>query len=368
MSASVPPPNRSIAPAARLGGGRWVRRAKSPLLWGVGLTAVALVLYAMMPQDNQEKPKPYSEQPRATHSEYIPPAPTLPPPVIPAAIVRTPPPVVMPTAEPTAPPIVSQPPPPPAQPKLVTYSYGGGSAAMPEYMKTQLAATKQAAAPAAERQPGNVAYKPTAMEGTKSFTMRDSTRVLPPFSTINCILDTAIVTGASGVTPFRCHLEEAVSSPSDVVLMEAGTTVGGYYQSVASEGQSRVVMVTAMARTPNNVYMQLGDPVGDTLGAAGVPGSVDQHWGQRIGGALLLTAADAAVGLAMAEIQKNSQQTNISLGSGGGGGGLSNLASQLLSKTINIPPTISLNQGTRVTLWTTKVLNFSPSYQLETIR
>ncbi len=203
-------------------------------------------------------------------------------------------------------------------------------------------------------------------DGTKSFTIPHPALVLDKWTTIPCILDVAVVTGASGVTPFKCHTEAAVESTSYVTLLDPNTVIGGYYQSVVGDGQNRVVMVTADARTPNNVVVELGGPVADTLGSAGVPGSVDNHWGARIGGALLLTLADAGVQLLQSEIQKNSQNTNINLGGGGSGGGLSNLANQLLAKTINIPPTISIPQGSRIMLWVTRYVDFSGSYALET--
>ena len=47
------------------------------------------------------------------------------------------------------------------------------------------------------------------------------------------------------------------------------------------------------------------------------------------------------------------------------GGGVGTISQQLLSRTINIPPTITLNQGTEIALWVTKYVDFSPSYRLE---
>jgi type IV secretion system protein VirB10 len=153
-------------------------------------------------------------------------------------------------------------------------------------------------------------------------------------------------------------------SQTGVVLMEKGTDIQGSYASSVTQGQSRVVGVSAFATTPNGVVVPLGGPLADQLGASGVEGDVNNHWMQRLGGALLLSLVDSAFALAQTELQKaGSTNLNISTGSGVGG-----LASQLLAKTINIPPTIRLQPATRVALWVPSFIDFSPSYKLEIAR
>jgi type IV secretion system protein VirB10 len=93
--------------------------------------------------------------------------------------------------------------------------------------------------------------------------------------------------------------------------------------------------------------VQLGGPLADRLGAAGVPGPVNNHWWQRIGSAVVLSLVDNGFDLAQAALSK-------------GGSTYLNF-----NKTINIPPTISVNQGTRVALWVTKFIDFSDAYRLE---
>ena len=113
------------------------------------------------------------------------------------------------------------------------------------------------------------------------------------------------------------------------------------------------------------MVVPLGGPVADELGAAGVEGSVDNHWGARLGGALLLALVDNAVSLGQSALSKDGS-TSINLNAGGGG--IGSLSQQLLSQTINIPPTITVPQGTRVQLWVTRFIDFSGSYRLESRR
>ncbi len=305
-----------------------------------------------------KKEEAYHQQPKATHSEYVPPV------AVPvAAVIPPPPPMPPPMVQPLAPSLLQPraasdgPAPAKPEPRPAVYSYA--SSTMPDYMKPKSAPVANGADTT-----GGIAFKPASFEGTKTFTIPHRDFLLMRWTTMICVMDTEIITGASGSAPFRCHLKNAVLSPTGVTLLEAGTIVGGTYTSLVGEGQSRIVAVTAEAQSPNGVIADIGGPIADQLGAAGVEGSVNEHWMQRIGGALLLTLVDSGMQLLNSEIQKNSQNTNISLGSGGGGG-LSQLGNQLLSKTINIPPTITLNQGTEVALWVTKFIDFSPSYQLE---
>jgi type IV secretion system protein VirB10 len=142
-------------------------------------------------------------------------------------------------------------------------------------------------------------------------------------------------------------------------LMEAGTQVIGNHVG-RRRRQDRVVAVTASAVTPNGVVVQLGGPLADQLGAAGVPGSVDNHWWQRIGAAVVLSLVDNGFGLPR-RAAKAGQPTSTSTPVVG----LGRSASSCWPKTLNIRRRSPVNQGTRVALWVTKFIDFSDAYRLE---
>ncbi len=354
MSGQQPAANRAIAPTATLRqrfGGKWKRGA---IIMG-GAAAVLLVVFMVSSPAPKQKPTP--PPPRPTHTTYDPPQP---PPMlqVAASVPMQPPP----------PATLAQPPPPTVATTVAGESKRPASvsftvAALPDYLKAKVEAEKRPAAPPTS----GIAYKPFALEGGKTFTIPDRSLVLSPGPLI-CITDTLIITGATGEAPFMCHLERDAMSPTNVTLMEAGTRIIGHYQSLVGEGQNRVVAVTATAETPNGVVVPLGGPIGDQLGAAGAPGSVDNHWWQRIGGALILSLVEGGMQLAQSELQKGNGNTTLTLNSGGGGGGLAEVTRQMLSKSINIPPTITLPQGSRISLWSTRYIDFSGSYRLETRR
>ncbi len=337
----------------------WFTRRRIIVIAVVGTGVVVLLGWLIItPKATKED---VSKLPKAaSHVPYDPPK------SIPAVVAvapkppEAPPAIIQPFVQATPPAIVAQapaaaPPPPPRRQAVYTF---GGAGSVPEYMKPKAASDEASKSPAVST---SIAYKSAAIAGSKTMTIPDRNLMLMPGPLI-CIMDTAINTDVAG--PFQCHLDRDAVSPTNVVLMEKGTKVQGGYTSSVATGQSRVIAVTANAITPNGVVVPLGGPIADEIGAGGVEGSVDNHWMQRIGGALLLSIIDGAFQLAQAELQK-SGSTNLNISSGSG---VSTLASQLLAKTINIPPTITLNQGTTVALWNTGIIDFSPSYKLEMAR
>ncbi len=261
--------------------------------------------------------------------------------------------IIQPFVQATPPTIVAQAPttpvPPPRRPAVYTF---GGAGNVPEYMKPKAVGANS----------GETQHKNIIDTFPKTATIEDQTMILDmdPFI---CSLDTAINTDVAG--PFKCRLPLDVLSATGVTLMEKGTKVWGRYNSSVTQGQKRIVSVTGKAKTPNGVIIPLtGGSMADELGASGVPGDVDNHWGERIGPAVALSLLDSAFSLAQTELQK-AGSTNLNISSGSG---IGSLAQQMLTHSINIPPTITLPQGTLVALWPPDFINFNPSYKLELAR
>ena len=118
--------------------------------------------------------------------------------------------------------------------------------------------------------------------------------------------------------------------------------------------------LTVAAYTPNNCVVPLGGPMADGLGRTGLEGSVDNHLWERFGGAVMLMLVDNLFSLAQSEVSKGGN-TYVQLQSGD----VSNLASEVLRNTINIPPTITINQGSDVALWVPTPISFNKCYTLE---
>ncbi len=340
-SEHTPQPDRAIASVRGPSPQLWAGRLRRFLFVGGPLVLLVILTWFLLPA-SKPPVEPYKSQARATHGDYDPPQAAVVP-----AVVQAPLQASTPFAQ-----ALSQVARQKEEHRPVVMSFG--STALPEYMKPKDPPQTVAASH------GGITFSPAAFEGSKAVTIKDRNLVLMP-GPVTCIMDTMIVTGQSEESPFQCHLDRDVLSPTNVTLMEAGTQVIGSYKSVAGDGQDRVVAVTASAVTPHGVVVQLGGPLADQLGASGVPGSVDNHWWQRIGAAVVLSLVDNGFGLAEAALSKGgSTYLNFNTGDGVG-----SLGQQLLAKTVNIPPTISVNQGARVVLWVTKFIDFSDAYRLE---
>lgn len=346
-------PVRTLGSSAR---STWIRRHTrlGLLLGGAAVIAAVLIVFYRGAPKPAVKPLQTAAQVPAI---YEPPAAEAPP--IVRASLKPPPPIVTPPATPA---VVAPVAPAVQTPVISVTSFRRPSGQGPAYMQP-----KQAAAVQADDSASGIAYKGEAFDGTSAFQLRHPTLVLPQWTTIPCVLETAVITGVSGVNPFRCRLPQDVKSPEGVVLMEQGTIVGGTYQSLVAEGQERIVAVTANARTPNNVVVPLGGPIADDIGAAGSEGTVNNHWWRRIGPALLLSFLDAGTSIGSTALQGNGN-TNINLGGTLQGGPFSEVTRSLLESQMKIAPTITLKQGTVVQLWTTRWIDFSKVYALDSVR
>lgn len=202
-----------------------------------------------------------------------------------------------------------------------------------------------------------VLYKGAEIVGAKAGQAMDRDLLLMP-GIIRCILDTGINSTIPG--PLMCHLDAPVISAGNVVLMEKGTSIIGSYSADVRQGQYRMQAVTATAYTPNGIPVPLGGPFADGLGVTGLEADmVDNHIIQRFGGAVLLSLTEGAMSILQAAVSKGGN-SYVSFSSGGVG----SLAQEVLRNTIDIPPTITKNQGDEISLWVLTPIDFSAAYKL----
>jgi type IV secretion system protein VirB10 len=129
---------------------------------------------------------------------------------------------------------------------------------------------------------------------------------------------------------------------------------------------------TRMLRA-DGVSVSLGSYGTDGLGRSGLAGHVDNHYPERFGSAILLsvvggvssfvaglnnegqTAYAGGGSYIQQQAQSQAQQTIAQT--------MSDLANQALKDSINIPPTIHVDQGTRIMVFVRRDLDFSGLYQ-----
>ena len=123
-------------------------------------------------------------------------------------------------------------------------------------------------------------------------------------------------------------------------------------------GQKRLFVLWNEARTPMGVTVALGSPGTDALGRSGVTGEVDTHFAARFGAAILISLIDAGAAAVVAAQSDGNGSVVIAPQ------GASNVMSEVLRSTVNIPPTIRVAQGERVAVLVARDVSFREVYAI----
>ena len=136
------------------------------------------------------------------------------------------------------------------------------------------------------------------------------------------------------------------------VLIPRGSRLYGEYASDVASGQNRALIRWQRLTRPDAVVINLDSPSADPLGRSGVRGKVDSHFLARFGSAILQSVLDIGVGLATRSI--GDDDTVIV----GMPGSTQQITGQL-SQTTQVQPTLRVRQGTSVSVFVARDLDFS---------
>ena len=181
--------------------------------------------------------------------------------------------------------------------------------------------------------------------------------LLPKGSFIDCTLETAIDSTLPGMTTCIAATD-TFSADGTVVLLDRGTRLIGETRGEVQQGAARIFVLWTEARTPTGVVVPLDSPGTDELGRAGLTGSVDRHFWDRFGAAILITTINGAV------------QAAAQSSAGPGGTVIYNpsasqdVLTEVLKSTINIPPTVRKSQGDRIQILVARDVDFRSVYEL----
>jgi type IV secretion system protein VirB10 len=187
--------------------------------------------------------------------------------------------------------------------------------------------------------------------------LRTQRMLLPKGAFIDCTLETAIDSTLPGMT--TCvTATDTFGVDGRVVLLERGTKLVGETRGQVQQGTARVFVLWTEARTPAGVIVPLDSPGTDQLGRSGLSGSVDRHFWERFGAALLVSAVDGAV---QAAVQSSDR---------GGGAIIYNpsaaqdVTTEVLKSTLSIPPTVRKENGDRIQILVARDIDFTSVYEL----
>ncbi len=214
----------------------------------------------------------------------------------------------------------------------------------------------------ARANPDGMQLTPTYTPKTKARLLGNRNYVLAKGNEFDCALNTAINSSNPGMVTCTTT-SNSYSDNGKVVLVERGSLLTGEYTGL-KHGDTRLRVLWDRIKTPEGVVIALDSLGTDALGRGGFDGDVDKHWLERIGSAFLMSSFKDLVAY---ETAKNSNaSSNIASASFSNTQSAGNdLASQVLKQSINIPPTLTKNQGERVAIVVARDLDFSEVYQLE---
>jgi type IV secretion system protein VirB10 len=216
--------------------------------------------------------------------------------------------------------------------------------------------------PAATQEPGELSalLRPNLTTAVRAQVLPTQRLLLPKGAFLDCTLETAIDSTLPGMT--TCVMAtDTFGVDGQVVLLERGTKLVGETRGQVQQGSARVFVLWNEARTPTGVIVPLASPGADELGRAGLPGTVDRHFWDRFGAALLVSVIDGAVQAAVQSSRSNSGTVIVNPSS------TQDVMTEVLKGTINIPPTVVKRQGDRIQVLVARDLDFRSVYELKSI-
>ncbi|MEZ5512476.1 MAG: type IV secretion system protein VirB10 [Steroidobacteraceae bacterium] len=201
--------------------------------------------------------------------------------------------------------------------------------------------------------------RPTVTAAARASVLPTRQMLLPKGAFIDCTLETAIDSSLPGLT--TCvTATDTFGADGKVVLLERGTKMVGETRGDVRQGTARLFVLWTEARTPTGVVVPLASPGTDELGRAGLTGTVDRHFLDRFGAAILISVIDGAV-------QAAAQSSR-------GGGAIiynprssSEVVTEVLKSTVNIPPTLRKGNGDRIQVLVARDLDFRSVYELRPV-
>jgi type IV secretion system protein VirB10 len=154
------------------------------------------------------------------------------------------------------------------------------------------------------------------------------------------------------------------------VLIPAGSTLVGIYNSHVGYGQKALQAVWRRVIFPDGSSLSLGGFEGDdSEGAAGFRDQVDNHWGRIFSGALLTSLF--AAGIEISQGQNSSVLTQPNYGQQVGqavGQQVGQVGVEVTRRNLNIQPTIIVRPGYRFFVRVEKDLLFKAPYSAMPLR
>jgi len=203
----------------------------------------------------------------------------------------------------------------------------------------------------------NALLRPTVTPAVTASLLPTRRFLLAKGAFIDCTLETAIDSTLPGMT--TCvTATDTFSADGSVVLLERGTKLVGETRGQVAQGSARIFVLWTEARTPTGVVVPLSSPGTDELGRSGLPGEVNRHFWDRFGAAILLTVVNGAV---QGAVNRENSSGSIVVAPAAS----TDVMTEVLRSTVNIPPTVTKAQGDRIQVFVARDVDFRSVYTLK---
>ena len=174
-------------------------------------------------------------------------------------------------------------------------------------------------------------------------------------TTIRGVLETAIQSDLPGFV--RAEVAHDVYSfDGSRLLIPKASRLVGQYKSGLVRGQTRLFVIWTRVLRPDGASILIGSPGTGLLGRAGVEGDLDTRFFKIFGSAVLLSLIDGAIDVAVERARRSSGNNSTTILQDSSS--LHRAAEIALENSINIPPTIHVDQGTAIQVFVAKDLDF----------
>ena len=178
---------------------------------------------------------------------------------------------------------------------------------------------------------------------------------------IPCVLQTRLVTDNPSI--LICQVTKPIySADGSTLLIERGSKVFGEQKNAIITGQNMAFVNWSEIDTPNGIRIRIDSLGTDSLGASGIDVWVDEKWGKRFGGAILLSFIQDALATGSQIASRNNNNNVVYDNSERNTGRMAEIA---LENSINIQPTGYANQGQMVNILVARDVDFSDVYSLK---
>lgn len=174
------------------------------------------------------------------------------------------------------------------------------------------------------------------------------------------VISAALITGIRSDLPGEITAqvtENVYDSPSGkFLLIPQGARLIGQYDSQISFGQSRVLLVWTRIIMPNGTSIVLEhQPGADSAGYAGLEDEVDYHWGNLVKAAAISTLLGIG-----SELVLNSNNAVVQALRTGAENTVNQTGQTLVSRQLNVQPTLTVRPGFPVRMVVNRDLIFTP--------